>query len=53
MITIHSKKYLLKANCKTVDEQRMTVKLEPSLKLWCWRRLLRVPWTARRPNSQS
>ena len=19
-------------------------------KLWCWRRLLRVPWTARRPN---
>ena len=20
------------------------------LKLWCWRRLLRVPWTARRPN---
>ena len=18
--------------------------------LWCWRRLLRVPWTARRPN---
>ena len=22
-------------------------------KLWCWRRLLRVPWTARRSNSQS
>jgi len=20
------------------------------LKLWCWRRLLRVPWRARRPN---
>ena len=20
------------------------------LQLWCWRRLLRVPWTARRPN---
>ena len=20
------------------------------LKLWCWRRLLRVPWTARRSN---
>ena len=19
-------------------------------KLWCWRRLLRVPWTARKPN---
>ena len=21
-----------------------------AFKLWCWRRLLRVPWTARRPN---
>ena len=21
-----------------------------TFKLWCWRRLLRVPWTARRPN---
>ena len=21
-----------------------------ALKLWCWRRLLRVPWTARRSN---
>ena len=23
---------------------------EDAFKLWCWRRLLRVPWTARRPN---
>ena len=22
----------------------------PALELWCWRRLLRVPWTARRSN---
>ena len=21
-----------------------------AFKLWCWRRFLRVPWTARRPN---
>ena len=21
-----------------------------TFELWCWRRLLRVPWTARRPN---
>ena len=21
-----------------------------AFKLWCWRRLLRVPWTVRRPN---
>ena len=29
-----------KAECQTTD----------AFKLWCWRRLLRVPWTARRFN---
>ena len=29
-----------KAECQTID----------AFKLWCWRRLLRVPWTARRSN---
>ena len=29
-----------KAECLTTD----------TFKLWCWRRLLRVPWTARRSN---
>ena len=29
-----------KAECRRIDE----------FELWCWRRLLRVPWTARRPN---
>ena len=29
-----------KAECQRID----------SFELWCWRRLLRVPWTARRPN---
>ena len=29
-----------KAECKSID----------SFDLWCWRRLLRVPWTARRSN---
>ena len=24
-----------------------------AFKLWCWRRLLRVPWTARRSNQSS
>ena len=24
-----------------------------AIKLWCWRRLLRVPWTARRSNLKS
>ena len=33
---------------------RLTIKAERqrihAFKLWCWRRLLRVPWTARRSN---
>ena len=29
-----------KAECRRVD----------AFELWCWRRLLRVPWTARRSN---
>ena len=29
-----------KAECRRIDD----------LELWCWRRLLRVPWTARRSN---
>ena len=29
-----------KAECPRID----------AFKLWCWRRLLRVPWTARRSN---
>ena len=29
-----------KAECQRID----------TFKLWCWRRLLRVPWTARRSN---
>ena len=30
---------------KKVEHQRID-----AFKLWCWRRLLRVPWTARRSN---
>ena len=30
---------------KKVEHQRID-----AFELWCWRRLLRVPWTARRPN---
>ena len=29
-----------KAECRRIDD----------FELWCWRRLLRVPWTAKRPN---
>ena len=31
---------LKKAECQRID----------AFKLWCWRRILRVPWTARRSN---
>ena len=30
---------------KKTEHQRIN-----TFELWCWRRLLRVPWTARRPN---
>ena len=30
---------------KTVEQRRID-----AFELWCWRRLLRVPWTARRSN---
>ena len=30
---------------KKVEHQRID-----AFKLWCWRRLLQVPWTAKRPN---
>ena len=32
--------YIKKAECRRID----------AFELWCWRRLLRVPWTARRSN---
>ena len=32
-----------KAECQRID----------AFELWCWRRLLRVPWTVRRSNPQS
>ena len=32
-----------KAECQRID----------AVELWCWRRLLRVPWTARRSNQLS
>ena len=31
---------IMKAECRRID----------AFELWCWKRLLRVPWTARRSN---
>ena len=35
----------VRVTIKTAEHQRID-----AFKLWCWRRLLRVPWTARRSN---
>ena len=57
-ITLSTKVHLVKAmifpvvmygceswTIKTAEHQRID-----DFELWCWRRLLRVPWTARRSN---
>ena len=36
----YERRTIKKAECQRID----------AFELWCWRRLLRVPWTARRPN---
>ena len=35
--------WTIKAECRKID----------AFELWCWRRLLRVPWTARRSNQSN
>ena len=57
-ITLSTKVHLVKAMVYPVVmygcESRTIKKAEhrriDALELWCWRRLLRVPWTARRSN---
>ena len=57
-ITLPTKVHLVKAMVFPVVryacESWTVKKAEPrridALELWCWRRLLRVPWTARRSN---
>ena len=52
-----TKVHLVKANILPVVMYRCeswTIKAEhqrtDAFKLWCWRRLLRIPWTVRRSN---
>ena len=57
-ITLPTKVHLVKAKVFPVVKygcESWTIKKAEYLRfdafeLWCWRRLLRVPWTARRPN---
>ena len=36
--------------CESWTIKKMGHQRTDAFKLWCWRRLLRVPWTARRSN---
>ena len=45
MIFFHSHVWMCEWTTKKAERQRID-----AFELWCWRRLLRVPWTARRSN---
>ena len=57
-ITLSTKVYLVKAmvfpvvmyGCESWTIKRAEHRRIDTFELWCWRRLLRVPWTARRSN---
>ena len=59
-ITLPTKAHLVKAmvfpvvmyGCESWTVKKAERRRIDALELWCWRRLLRVPWTARR-SSQS
>ena len=56
--TLPTKVYLVKAivfpvvmyGCKSWTIKKAEHRRIDAFELWCWRRLLRVPWTARRSN---
>ena len=57
-ITLQSKVYLVKAmvfpvviyGCESWNVKKAECRRIEAFDLWCWRRLLRVPWTAKRSN---
>ena len=57
-ITLPSKIHLIKAmvfpvfmyRCESWTVKKAEPRRIDAFELWCWRRLLRVPWTARRSN---
>ena len=57
-ITLPTKVHLVKAmvfpvvmyGCESWTVKKVECRRIDAFKLWCWRRLLRVPWTARRSN---
>ena len=57
-ITLPTKVHLVKAivfpvvmyECESWTIKKAELRSTDAFELWCWRRLLRVPWTARRSN---
>ena len=57
-ITLSTKVHLVKAvavpvvmyGCETWTVKKAECRRIDAFELWCWRRLLRVPWTAKRSN---
>ena len=57
-ITLSTKVHLVKAmvipvvmyGCESWTIKKAECRRSDAFKLWCWRRLLRIPWTARRSN---
>ena len=57
-ITLPSKVYLVKAmvfpvviyGCESWNVKKAECRRIEAFEVWCWKRLLRVPWTARRSN---
>ena len=60
-ITLQTKVHIVKAmvfpvvmyGCESWTVKKAERRRIDAFELWCWRRLLRVPWTARRPNQSS
>ena len=58
VITLLTKVHLVKAmvfpvvmyGCESWTIKKAECRIIDAFELWCWRRLLRVPWTARRSN---
>ena len=57
-ITLPTKVHIVKAvvfpvvmyGCEELDNKGAEPRRTDAFQLWCWRRLLKVPWTARRSN---
>ena len=57
-ITLPTKVYVVKAmvfpmvmyGCESWTIKKAEIQRNDAFELWCWRRLLRVPWTTRRSN---